>query len=447
MWGDCQPIVLKEFYRLPFNFMYFGIFNSKIHVNLAFCMPKYINLCYPTSKQRVTLRQFMKNQKIYKRLLNIDTNTPSSIFLFGPRGTGKTSWIKTHLQDTLYFDLLNTNIFNDLIANPARLEERIPKKFNHYIVIDEVQKIPELLNEVHRLIETYQYRFILTGSSARSLRRKGINLLAGRALSYTMHPLTCYELESDFSLETALKFGLLPSIYHVSDPQHYLETYITTYLREEILQEGLMRNLSQFSRFLETASFSQGQIVNLSDIARETAIDRKLVANYFDILEDLLIGYWLPVFTKRAKRRLITSPKFYLFDSGVYRTIRPKGPLDSPEEIDGPALETVFLAHLRAINDYYRLGYKLFFWRTSNHVEVDFIVYGERGLFAFEIKRSRHLNRSDLNGLKAFSEDYKIAKCYLFYGGDHEEYHGNIHAIPFSKGLEKLVTILREEKS
>lgn len=386
----------------------------------------------------------MKNQKIYKRLINIDTDTPSSIFLFGPRGTGKTSWIKTHLNDILYFDLLNTGIFNDFLANPVRLEEKIPKGFSQYIVIDEVQKIPELLNEVHRLIETYGYRFILTGSSARSLRRKGVNLLAGRALSYTLHPLTCYELGTDFSLESALNFGLLPSVYHVSDPYHYLETYITTYLREEILQEGLMRNLSQFSRFLETASFSQGQVVNLSEVARETAIDRKLVSNYFDILEDLLIGYWLPVFTKRAKRRLISSPKFYLFDPGVYRTLRPKGPLDSPEEIDGSALETLFLAHLRAVNDYYRLGYKLFFWRTSNNVEVDFIVYGERGLFAFEIKRSRNLSHSDFSGLKAFSTDYKIAKCYLLYGGDHAEYRENIHVIPFSQGLSKLITILQQ---
>src|SRR5579872_4579290 len=157
----------------------------------------------------------MKNQKIYNRLIQIDTDTRSSIFLFGPRGTGKTSWIKTHLTDILYFDLLNTDIFNDFLANPSRLEQRIPKEFSQYIVIDEVQKIPELLNEVHRLIESYGYRFILTGSSARSLRRKGVNLLAGRALSYTMHPLTCYELGSDFSLEPALKFGLLPSVFQV----------------------------------------------------------------------------------------------------------------------------------------------------------------------------------------------------------------------------------------
>lgn len=384
----------------------------------------------------------MKKHKIYERLIRIEPNLQSSLFLFGPRGTGKTLWLKTHFKHMLYFDLLNTEIFNDFVAHPSRLENRIPKGFDQYIVIDEVQKVPELLNEVHRLIETYGYRFILTGSSARTLRRKGVNLLAGRALNYTMHPLTCYELGDDFSLGTALRFGLLPSVYNVSDPKHYLETYISSYLREEILQEGLMRNLSRFARFLEVASFSQGNIINISEIAREAGIDRKLISSYFEILDDLLISYRLPVFTKRAKRRLVSHPKFYFFDPGIYRIIRPKGPLDSPEEIDGHGLETIFLAHLRAINDYFRLGYTLYFWRTSNQVEVDFVVYGERGLFAFEIKRSSSISRSDLRGLKAFLNDYNIAKCFLLYGGNHEEYHDGIQVLPFTQGLDRLIQIL-----
>src|SRR3990167_2221109 len=379
--------------------------------------------------------------KIYQRLINIDPDTRSSIFLFGPRETGKTLWIKTHLDNILYFDLLDTEIFNDFVAHPGRLASRIPKKFRHFIVIDEVQKIPELLNEVHRLIETYGYRFILTGSSARSLKRKGINLLAGRALNYIMHPLTCYELGSDFSLQTALQFGLLPSIYHVSDPKHYLETYITNYLREEVLQEGLIRHLGEFARFLETASFSQGNAYNMSEIAREACLERKLVSSYFDIIEDLLISYRLPIFTKRAKRRLASHPKFYLFDPGVYRTVRPAGPLDTIEEIDGASLETLFLMHLRAVNDYFRLGYKLYYWRTSNQIEVDFILYGERGLLAFEIKRKRVISHTDLNGLKAFLRDYPIAKCYLLYGGNHEEHHDNIHILPFEQGLQQLIAV------
>ncbi len=255
--------------------------------------------------------------------------------------------------------------------------------------------------------------------------------------------MTCYELGHDFTLEKALKWGLLPSVYHLSDPKPYLEAYISSYLREEVLQEGLTRNLSEFARFLETASFSQGSILNLSEIAREAAIDRKVVASYFSILEDLLIGYQLPVFTKRAKRRMVSHPKFYLFDPGVYRIVRPAGPLDSTEELDGSGLETLFLVHLRAINDYFRLGYRLYFWRTSNETEVDFIVYGEGGLFAFEIKRKKTLSRTDFTGLKAFASDYKIARCYLLYGGEQEEYQDQIQVLPFQKGLERLLSILR----
>lgn len=195
---------------------------------------------------------------MFDRLLNIDPKMPSSVFLFGPRGTGKTFWLKQHFKDALFIDLLETATYNDLLANPSRLSLRIAPNFDDWIIIDEVQKIPELLNEVHRLIESYKYRFILTGSSARKLRSKGINLLAGRALNYSMHPLTCQELGKDFSLDHAIHYGLLPSVYTVHDPLHYLETYITTYLREEIQQEGITRNIGEFARFLEIASFFSG---------------------------------------------------------------------------------------------------------------------------------------------------------------------------------------------
>ncbi len=323
----------------------------------------------------------------YPRLLNIDPSSHQSLFLFGPRGTGKTFWLKQHFATATYIDLLHTQTFVELLANPSRLQSMLPNDPSQWVVIDEVQKIPELLNEVHRLIEHNGYKFVLTGSSARSLRRKGVNLLAGRALSYHMHPLTAEELGADFSLDRALKAGLLPHAQTVSDPTHYLETYVSTYLREEVLQEGLVRQLGDFARFLETASFSQGSIVNVSAIAREVGVDRKIVSNYFSIVTDLLIGFMLPAFTRRAKRRIVTHPKFYFFDAGVYRTIRPMGPLDSPQEAEGPGLETLVLQHLRAINDYYRLGFHCYYWRTSNDVEVDFILYGEKGLFAFEIKR------------------------------------------------------------
>lgn len=376
------------------------------------------------------------------RLLKISLNSKESVFLFGPRGTGKTYWVKQHFDKALYLDLLDSSLLASLLANPNRLESLIPPNYKDWIIIDEVQKVPEILNEVHRLIENKKLKFILTGSSARSLKRKGINLLAGRALDYKMHPLTIQELGEQFNLEKALQFGMLPAVYQTNEPARYLSTYISTYLREEVLQEGLTRNLGEFTRFLEVASFSQGSLINFSEIAREIGIDRKVVSSYFDILDDLLISIRLPPFTKRAKRRLALHDKFYFFDVGVYRSVRPIGPLDSPQEIDGPALETLFLQHLRAINDYYQLGFSLHYWRTQHQTEVDFIAYGKKGLFAFEIKRKTTISSKDLTGLKAFAKDYPIAKLYLLYGGKEHEYHGNIHIVPFEEALKNLENLL-----
>ena len=383
--------------------------------------------------------------KTYKRLLSLPINSSYSAFLFGPRGTGKTSWIKKQIQPTVYIDLLQVETYRVFINHPSSLEKYIPQNHQGWIVIDEIQKVPSLLNEVHRLIENNHYRFLLTGSSARKLRQKGVNLLAGRALEYHMHPLTCEELGDDFSLNKALSFGMLPSLYATEndDPTHYLESYVNMYLKEEVQQEGLVRNIAEFSRFLEIASFSQGQCVNYSEIAREAAIERRVVSHYFDITCDLLLGQFLPVFSKRAKRKITAQPKFYFFDTGVYRTLRPAGPLDITEEIDGAALETLFFQHLVAFNDYDRLGYEFFYWRTATQLEVDFIAYGKGGLFAFEIKRKRIIASRDLTGLKAFKADYPAAQCYIIYGGEHEEYHGDITAVPLQMMLFRLRKLLK----
>lgn len=377
---------------------------------------------------------------MYSRLVKPPEN--KSFFLFGPRGTGKTTWVKTKFPSAVYLDLLEAELFNDLIANPQRLENFIPKDFRDWIIVDEVQKIPELLNEVHRLIEKYRYKFILTGSSARKLRRKGQDLLAGRALTYSMHPLTTIELGKDFDLDHSLKYGQLPCAYIESNPKGYLESYVKTYLQEEVQQEGLTRNLGAFYRFLETASFSQGSVLNISEVSRECAVERKVVENYFTILEDLLIAYRVPVFTKKSKKRLVSHPKFYFFDVGVYRTLRPMGPLDMPEEVQGVALETLFFQELKALNDYLNLGYKIFYWRTSNNIEVDFVLYGERGIRAFEIKRTGKISASMLKGLKSFLKDYPLSKAYFFYGGKRQMYEGNIEIIPIENALKGLSDIL-----
>jgi predicted AAA+ superfamily ATPase len=326
---------------------------------------------------------------MYSRLLTPPKQ--KSFFLFGPRGTGKTTWVKSTFTDSIYLDLLEAELFNELLANPQRLENHIPRNSHAWIVIDEIQKIPELLDEVHRLIEKYKYKFVLTGSSARKLKRKGPNLLAGRALTCSFYPLTAAELGDHFDLNLSLQYGTLPSVYLEDDPKKYLESYVRTYLEEEIRQEGLTRNLGMFARFLEAASFSQGSVLNVSSVARESAVDRKVVENYFSILEDLSIAYQVPVFTKRAKRRLIAHSKFYFFDAGVYRAIRPKGPLDTPEEIDGAALETLFLQELMALNSLLDLGYSIHYWRTTDNREVDFVLYGEKGILAFEIKRTARI--------------------------------------------------------
>src|SRR4030043_245874 len=318
---------------------------------------------------------------MYSRIIKYPGN--KSFFLFGPRGTGKTTWVKKAFPNAVYLDLLESRLFNELLADPQRLENFIPVDFKDLIIIDEVQKIPELLNEVHRLIEKNRYKFILTGSSARKLRRKGPNLLAGRALNYSMHPLTAIELGKDLNLNHSLIFGHLPSVYVESNPGDYLESYFT-------------------------------------------------------LLEDLLLAYRVPVFTKRAKRRLVAHPEFYFFDVGVYRTLRPMGHLDTPEEVDGISYESLFLQELLAINDYLGLKYKIYYWRTSNNVEVDFVLYGVRGLKVFEVKRKGKITNPDLCGLKAFLKDYPTAKAYCIYGGKRQMSENNIDILPLEYALKNL---------
>jgi predicted AAA+ superfamily ATPase len=329
-----------------------------------------------------------------------------------------------------------------LAANPNRLDNLIPTGLKDWIVIDEVQRVPELLNEVHRLIEHKGYKFILTGSSARTLRRRGVNLLAGRALRFNMHPLVIQELGDNFDFNKIIQYGLLPAAVTHADPKKYLESYVQTYVREEVLQEGLTRNIGSFTRFLEVASFSQGQVLNISEISRELSLNRPAVANYFDILDDLLIGIRISAFSQRAKRKVIAQQKFYFFDVGVYRTLRPMGPLDSKEELDGASLETLFLQSLRAINDYYDLNYTIYFWRTLAGDEVDFVIYGPRGFHAFELKRASTITTKSFKGLKTFGEEYPEASLHLLYLGNHTEYHGPITVRPLVETLRELPKLI-----
>ena len=365
-----------------------------------------------------------------------------SFFLFGPRGVGKTAWVRARFPDALVFDLLDSETYTRLLAAPSRLADQIPTAYRGWVVLDEIQRIPDLLNEVHRLIEARRLRFVLTGSSARKLRRRGVNLLAGRAVTRFMHPLSARELGGDFDLPRTLRHGCLPFACTEPDPRDYLRSYVTTYLREEVQQEGFARNLAAFARFLEAASFSQGAVLNMAGVARESAVSAKVVEDYFSILEDLLIAVRLPVFAKRAKRRMIAHPKFYFFDAGVFQTIRPRGPLDAPEEIAGPALETLMLQQLRALNDYLDLGYTLSYWRTATGEEVDFVLYGQRGLVAIEVKLAQRVRPDDLRGLRRFREVYPEARTLLVHTGSRRWREAETDILPADDALRTLPDLI-----
>jgi predicted AAA+ superfamily ATPase len=372
---------------------------------------------------------------------NLTAPKSASFFLLGPRGTGKSTWLRSQFPTAYFIDLLDYAVYTELLAHPDRLEALIGASDAQTVILDEVQRLPGLLDEVHRLIEKKKLRFVLTGSSARKLRRGGVNLLAGRARTCTMHPLTAAELGPDFDLRHSLTFGQLPSSYVSEDPSHYLRSYVGTYLREEVQAEALVRNLETFSRFLSAASFSQASVLNIAEIARELGLARKTVEGYFDLLDDLLLGVRLPVFSRRAKRALSSHAKFYFFDAGVYRALRPKGPLDTPEEVDGGALETLVMQELRATNDNLNLGYQVSFWRTRDHKEVDFVLYGERGLTAIEVKRGA-FRSSDLATLRLFRSDYPMAKCFLFSGSRQRYDVDGIHVLPVGEALPRLGELL-----
>src|SRR3989339_244379 len=370
---------------------------------------------------------------MYIRLITYHNH--SSFFLFGARGVGKSMWVKAEFEDSIYIDLLSDKTFNELQAAPSRLRERIPSGHKGWVIVDEIQKVPAILNEVHRLIEEKKTRFILTGSSARKLRKQGVNLLAGRALTKKMFPLTVRELGVDFNFEKSVKVGHIPKAYLDPDADAFLHAYIKTYLKEEVFQEGLTRNMEAFARFLEVASFSHGHYLNISKVASDCNVERKTVGQYFQILEDLLIGHQLPVFTKKAKRSVAAHPKFYFFDTGVYRTLRPRGPLDVEAEIDGPAWEGLVLQELMAENEYNNLQYEFFCWKVQKSVDVDIVLYGPQGLIAIEVKRADRLRGGELDGLRTFKADYAMAKTFFVWGGD-ERYVEDIHLIPIEKFLK-----------
>ncbi len=361
-----------------------------------------------------------------------------SFFLFGPRGTGKSTWLRQRFPEALWVDLLQPDVHRDLLARPERLRDLVLAAEGRPVVIDEVQKAPELLDVVHALIDSRGTVFALTGSSARKIRRAGVDLLGGRAVRRIMPPFMAAELGDRFDLQRALREGLLPLVWGSPEGPDALRAYASLYLREEVQAEGLVRNIGQFSRFLEAISFAHGGLLNITNLARDCAVGRKSAEGYVEILEDLLLAFRLPVFRRRAGRRVTSRPKLYLFDAGVFRSLRPTGPLDRPEEIEGGALEGLVAQHLRAWVDLTPAEHSLSFWRTPSGTEVDFVIYGEQGLWAFKVKSTAAVRGSDLRGLRAFCEDYPEARpIHLYRGADRLDVDG-VLCLPVDEFLRQL---------
>lgn len=366
--------------------------------------------------------------------------TRESFFLFGPRGTGKSTWIEMVFKNALAVNLLEPDVFRRFAARPETLLDLVrAQNKSATILIDEVQKVPEILDVVHQLIEENRNRqFILTGSSARKLKRTGVDLLAGRATLKTMHPFMAAELGASFGLEEALQTGLIPVIRGSKNPEEALKSYTALYLKEEVQLEGLVRNIGAFARFLEVISFSHASLLNISNIARDCEIERKTVEGYISIIEDLLLAFKLPVFSRKAKRQLSEHPKFYLFDAGVFQSLRPRGPLDHQQEIMGGALEGLVAQHLRAWAAYSVGKNELYFWRTRSGVEVDFVVYGEAGFWAIEVKNSARIGDRDLRPLRLFNDDFPESRALFLYRGKERLLRHGVLCLPCEEFLRQL---------
>lgn len=375
---------------------------------------------------------------MYTRLLGVPS---SSAFLFGPRGTGKSTWIRTHFPDAVTYNLLDSRDALRLERDPHAIYDElraVPRE--RWVVLDEVQKVPALLDEVHNLIEERDLRFLLCGSSARKLKRGGANLLAGRAAVKSMFPLTSAELGEDFRPDQALTTGTLPLAISRDDPEAFLDAYVTTYLSEEIRAEALTRNVGAFSRFLEVAARQTGQIINLSNISREAAVARTTVQTYFDILEDTLLGYWIPAWELKRSNKQYSRPKFYLFDPGVARALSGRLPYPPTAEELGPLFETMLFGEVRAYLSYNGLRYQPSYWRTYDGTEVDLLCETRDGFVAVEMKSTTQWRSRYGRGLARLRNELgaKSVACYGVYRGERPVQTDDYTVLPVAEFLRRL---------
>jgi len=375
-----------------------------------------------------------------ERILRITLPKRQSAFLWGPRKTGKSTYLRAAFPDSVTFDLLETDLMLDFARRPALLRERLlaaaPQRLRSPVILDEVQKVPALLDEVHWLIENRGLRFILCGSSARKLRRGRINLLGGRAWRYEMHPLVSAEI-GDLDLLRALNRGLVPAHYLDAEYRRSLQAYVVDYLKEEVLDEGLTRNVAAFSRFFDAVGFSHGDLTNYANIARDCGVDAKTVKEYYQILVDTLLGTFVEPWKKRQERQVIgKAAKFYLFDVGVAGAITRRHIAEERGEQFGRALEHFVLMEIVAHRSYRDLGYGVHFWRTKSGLEVDFVL-GE-GEVAVEVKGTSRLDPSDFRSLRAFVEDNRPRAAIVVCNERSPRVHEGIEVLPWREFLVRL---------
>lgn len=372
--------------------------------------------------------------KIIRRLFDLKLARGRSAFLWGPRKVGKSYWIRHVLPKAAVVDLLKTDVFADYAARPSLLRERY---LGHQglVVIDEVQKVPALLDEVHWLIENAGLSFLLTGSSARKLRRGHANLLGGRAWRRTMVPLSAMEVEG-FELENVMASGLLPPHFLSSAPDEDLRAYVADYLKEEIAAEALTQNIPAFAEFLRVAALTSSELLNYANVAREAGVSAKTVRTYFDILEDTYLGFRVPPWRKSRTRRMILAEKFYLFDVGVANHLAGRRPRVGGAEF-GKAFEHYILMELRTYQAYRRPDLSIAFWRTSTGQEVDFIL-GDKQL-ALEVKGSARAHEGDLRALAALAEDGPVRKrAVVCLEKEPRRLAAGVEVLPWRLFLEKL---------
>jgi predicted AAA+ superfamily ATPase len=358
--------------------------------------------------------------------------TKRSYFLLGPRQTGKTALIHRLLPAARVYDLLETSVYLALSRNPGRISEEIGPE-DRVVVIDEIQRLPDLLNEVHRLIEGRGIRFLLTGSSARKLRRGGINLLGGRARIQYLHPLTSEELGDRFDLTRAVERGLLPSIYFSDDPQADLMAYAGLYLQQEVMAEGATRNVPAFSRFLKVAAHCNGTIVNFTNVASDAQVARTTVYEYFGILKDTLVLHELPAWRKTIKRKPLASSKYYFFDVGVVACLQDRVFRPGTPEF-GEAFETLLMHELVSYRDYVS-GEALSYWRSTSGFEVDFIL-GDHT--AVEVKAKETVSAQDLKPLRALAEEKRLKRHLCVSLEPRARKVGDVTVLPYRTFLKAL---------